>query len=86
MEEIRAASRMARDNGRRIHVAINAEFHTRQRDEMARAIEDMMEAGVDALIVGDFGLLYYLKQIANPLPIQASTLLGIYNAEGIRLL
>jgi putative protease len=46
----------------------------------------MTESQVDALIVGDLGLLHYLKGIGNTLPVHASTLLGIYNAEAIRLL
>jgi U32 family peptidase len=83
---IRTAARMAHDAGRRIHVAVNAEFHTRQDAEVARALEAMTECGVDALIVGDFGLLHYLKSLGNTLSVHASTLLGIYNAEGIRLL
>lgn len=85
-EDIRTAARMAHDAGRRIHVAVNAEFHTSQDLKLANALDVMTESGVDALIVGDFGLLHYLKGIGNTLPVHASTLLGIYNAEGIRLL
>lgn len=86
VDEISAAAALAHRAGRRIHVAINAEFHTRQDALVREAIDRMSAAGIDALIVGDFGLLHFLKQIANPIPIHASTLLGIYNAEGIRFL
>lgn len=86
VDEIETAAALAHAAGRRINVAVNAEFHTRQDDFVRQAISRMADAGVDALIVGDFGLLHFLKQIDNPIPIHASTLLGIYNAEGIRFL
>lgn len=85
-DDIRTAVRMAHDADRRIHVAVNAEFHTSQDLKLADALEVMTGCEVDALIVGDFGLLHYLKRIGNRLPVHASTLLGVYNAEGIRLL
>ncbi|HMS41137.1 MAG TPA: peptidase U32 family protein, partial [Pyrinomonadaceae bacterium] len=66
--------------------AVNAEFHTSQSNKMAKAVEAFSDCGVDALIVGDFGLLHFLKKSGNRIPIHASTLLGIYNAQGIRLL
>jgi putative protease len=86
LDEIVIACQMAHASGRRIHVAINAEFHSQQDKAMAHALDVLAAAGVDALIVGDFGLLHYLNHLHNRLPVHASTLLGIYNAEGIRLL
>lgn len=86
VDEIETAANLAHAAGRRIHVAVNAEFHTRQDAFVREAIARMTAVEVDALIVGDFGLLHLLKQINNPIPIHASTLLGIYNPEGIRFL
>jgi|GEM_PF-1122039 len=86
LREICVAANIAHEAGRRIYVAINAEFYSRQRNELKHAIQIMAENSIDALIVGDLGLLHFLKEIENSLPIHASTLLGIYNAEGIRFL
>jgi putative protease len=86
LDEIETATSLAHSSGRRIHVAVNAEFHTRQDAYVREAIARMSAVDVDALIVGDFGLLYFLKQIGNPIPNHASTLLGIYNPEGMRFL
>ena len=84
--EIESAAALAHAAGRRVYVAVNAEFHTRQDALVREAMAGMSAAGVDALIVGDFGLLHFLKQAGNAIPIHASTLLGIYNAEGMRFL
>jgi putative protease len=86
LDDIGVATQMAHAAHCRIYVAMNAEFRARQDREMEHAIMAMTEMEVDALIVGDFGLLHFLKSIGNSLPVHASTLLGIYNAEGIRFL
>lgn len=86
LEEIPAAVRFAHESNCRVHIAVNAEFHTNQSDDLAKAVGIFSDCGVDALIVGDFGLLHYLKKLGNQIPVHASTLLGIYNAQGIRLL
>jgi putative protease len=86
LDEVRTATQMVHDMERKLHVAVNAELHTRRTAEFERAAEAMAGFGVDAFIVGDFGLLYSLRFLGNAVPIHASTLLGIYNAEGIRFL
>lgn len=86
LDEVWTAAQQAHDLGRKLHVAVNAELHPRRTAELGRAAEAMVGFGVDAFIVGDFGLLDSLRPLGNAVPIHASTLLGIYNAEGIRFL
>jgi putative protease len=86
IDGICAATKMAHDSGRRIYVAMNAEYRDAQTTKIGSVVEKMCGFGVDALIVGDFGLLHHLKSIECSIPIHASTLLGIYNVEGIRFL
>lgn len=86
LNEICTAAQIVHDAGRRLHIAVNAEFHDAQDESMARALEVFETVKADALIVGDFGLLYFLRTHDCQVPIHASTLLGIYNAEGIRFL
>lgn len=86
VDDIGRAARRVHEAGRRLHVAVNAELHTKRLPDLQRAVEDLEEFGVDAFIVGDFGLLHVLKELGCGVPIHASTLLGLYNAEGIRFL
>ncbi len=72
--------------GRRLHVAINAEFRSSQEPGLLRAVQTLTDAGADAWIVGDLGMLHFLSALGNPVPVHASTLLGVYNAEAVRLL
>jgi U32 family peptidase len=86
LDEIRTALRMAHDTGRRLHVAINAEFRDQSSADLERSATYMERIGVDAFIVGDFGMLQCLREAGIRVPLHASTLLGIYNAQAIRFL
>jgi putative protease len=86
LDEIRTALRMAHDAGRRLHVAINAELRDPRSADLERSAASMERIGVDAFIVGDFGMLQCLREAGIRVPLHASTLLGIYNAQAIRFL
>lgn len=86
LDEIRTAVRMAHDARRRLHIAMNAELRDPRAADLEQSARVLEEIGVDAFIVGDFGLLYALQEAGSRVPIHASTLLGLYNAEGIRFL
>src|ERR1700691_5479721 len=51
--------------------------------EAARALASIAEAGVDALIVQDIGVLKLARQIAPDLELHASTQTSITSAEGV---
>lgn len=85
-EKIATAAKMCHDAGRRLHVAMNAELRDARSADLEKSAADMEQLGVDAFIVGDFGVLHCLRQMGIRVPLHASTLLGIYNAEGIRFL
>lgn len=86
LEEVGTAVQMCHDADRRLHVAINAELRDPRSADLERSAEAMEQFGVDALIVGDFGVLHCLREAGIRVPVHASTLLGIYNAQGIRFL
>jgi U32 family peptidase len=86
LDDIDTAVQLAHEEGRKIHVAVNAELRDPRKDDLARAAERLERIGADALIVGDFGVLHSLREWRVRIPVHASTLLGIYNAEGVRFL
>lgn len=85
LSEIEQVSTYLHSKGKRLHVAINAELPEKKRKELSNAIERLEDIDVDALIVGDFGVFACLRDVGCEVPLHASTLLGLYNAEGIRL-
>lgn len=85
-DEIATASAMCHDAGRRLHVAINAELRDARSADLEASVAALERHAVDAFIVGDFGVLHCFRQMGVRTPLHASTLLGIYNAEGIRFL
>lgn len=85
-DDIATATAMCHDAGRRLHVAMNAELRDVRASDLETSAADLERLGVDAFIVGDFGVLHCLRQMGSRVPLHASTLLGIYNAEGIRFL
>jgi putative protease len=86
LDDIGTAVQLVHDAGRHLHVAVNAELRDQRTDDLARAVERLESLAVDALIVGDFGVLHSLREWRVRIPAHASTLLGIYNAEGVRFL
>lgn len=84
VSEIAEAADLCHRADRRIHVAMNAELRMDRVGAVAGTIESLREAGVDALIIGDFGLLHMLRGFGSNIPVHASTLLGLYNPEGLR--
>src|SRR5438270_10869332 len=53
--------------------------------EAARTLAAIAEAGADAIIVQDVGILKLARQIAPDLEIHASTQMSVTSADGVRL-
>jgi putative protease len=85
-EQIGIAVQMCHNAGRRLHVALNAELRDTRSRDLEQSAAAMEQLGVDAFIVGDFGALHCLREAGIRVPVHASTLLGVYNAEGVRFL
>lgn len=86
VEEIKKATDKCHANGIRLYVAINALIYEREFDELVEVLMDLDKYGVDSLIIADYGLIYALAGKLKYAQIHASTLLGVYNIETVRLL
>jgi U32 family peptidase len=67
------------------YVTFNTLVFDHEWDEAARAVSSLAEAGVDALIVQDLGVVRMAKQIAPDLEIHGSTQMSVSSADGVRL-
>jgi putative protease len=66
-------------------VTFNTLVFDHELEEAERAIRAIAEAGADALIVQDVGVLRMARRIAPELELHASTQMSVTNADGVRM-
>ncbi len=83
LSEVPDAMRTLHRRGVRGYLTFNTLVFEHELSEAARAIAAIAEAGVDAMIVQDIGVLKMAHQIAPDLELHASTQTSITSAEGV---
>jgi U32 family peptidase len=84
LEELPEAMRTLHRRGVRGYVTFNTLIFEHELEEAARTGAAIVEAGADALIVQDLGILRLLRGIAPDVELHASTQMSITDAEGVR--
>src|ERR1700722_12005819 len=84
LEELPEVMRTLHQRGVRGYVTFNTLIFEHERAEAARPGAAIVEAGADALIVQDLGILRLLRQIAPDVELHASTQMSITDAGGVR--
>src|ERR1700733_665667 len=84
LEELPEVMRTLHRRGVRGYVTFNTLIFEHELDEAARTAAAIVEAGADALIVQDLGILRLLRGIAPGVELHASTQMSITDAEGVR--
>ncbi len=72
--------------GKHVHMAVNTLFKPEEMRELYDYIAPYYEAGADAVLVQDFGVLSFLRREFPDLPLHASTQMSVTGPEGARLL
>jgi U32 family peptidase len=85
LEELPEVFRTLHARGVKGFITFNTLVFEHEIEEAARAIAAIAEAGADALIVQDVGILQLAREIAPDLELHASTQMSITNAGGVRL-
>lgn len=70
----------------KLYVAINANIAEREMERLKKEILVLDKYQVDAIILSEFGLIAELQGKLHHAKIHASTLLGVYNIETVRIL
>ena len=83
LSELPEVMRTLHRRGVRGYLTFNTLVFEHELAEAARAIGSIAEAGVDAVIIQDIGILRLARQIAPDLEIHASTQTSITSAEGV---
>jgi len=73
-------------HGKSIYLTINTLFKEREIEELYNYIAPLYKAGLDAVIVQDFGVLRYIKRTFPKLMIHASTQMTVTGIHGAKLL
>lgn len=71
--EIADAAQFVHNHDKRIYITLNAIFHEGDFDGLEEYIEALADAGVDAFIISDPGVLSIAKRVAPKIPIHLST-------------
>src|SRR6185295_8289811 len=71
--------------GVRGYITFNTLVFNHELDEAARALAEIAEAGADALIIQDVGVVRMAREIVPDLEIHASTQMSVTSADGVRL-
>ncbi len=78
-EELSEGCRLAHSAGKKVYLTCNTLPHSRELDGLKRFADEAVEAGVDAFIVSDLGVMSLLKEYAPDVDIHISTQAGVVN-------
>ena len=84
--ELEGAALYCQARGAKVYVTLNTMV---RQDELARlesTVEEICRAGVDGVIVQDFGVARALRRMAPSLPLHASTQMAVHNPQGVEFL
>jgi putative protease len=86
-EELGRIVDFAHDHGVKVLLTVNQPFMVDSIEEaLSRHMKTCVNAGVDALIIGDLGMLQLAKQVAGKVQFSASTYLSAMNCEAVDFL
>jgi U32 family peptidase len=85
LDELPGVMRFLHGRGVRGYLTFNTLVFDHELSEAAKAVAEIAQAGVDAIIVQDVGMARLAKQIAPQLEVHGSTQMSITSAEGVEL-
>lgn len=85
-EELSSACRYCHERGVSVYLAVNTLIKDNEWDTAYSAANAAADAGVDALITADLGLIRFFKAVVPHIPIHASTQCSVFSEYGARIL
>jgi len=80
------AGEKCRKNGTKMYVTVNTLPHEGQLEYLPGFLQSARDAGADAFIIADLGVMAMAKKYAPGVPLHVSTQLGIVNSETAKML
>ena len=84
IEDMRHAAEFARVRGVKTYLTLNTLTADSELSSALKVAKTAAEAGVDALIVQDLGLIRLLRRLLPNMPIHASTQMSVHSPEGLK--
>ena len=84
-EEFAAAVSYCHLRGVKVYLTLNTLLSDRELPAAAQQARQACDAGVDAILVQDLGVLRMLGQVVPDVPLHASTQMTLHNLEGVRM-
>ncbi len=84
-EEMLEAIKYAHSRGVKIYVTVNTLLDDREAEEAMEYLHWLYNAGVDAVIIQDLGLLSMSRAVLPELELHASTQMTVHNSRGVEL-
>ena len=78
-DELVEACRLAHESQKRVYLTCNTLPHNRELSSLETFAKEAAEAGVDAFIVSDIGVMSLLKKYAPDIELHISTQAGVVN-------
>ena len=82
-EELRAAVAYCHLRGVRVYLTLNTLVADRELHALASTARVASEAGVDAILVQDWGVLDTLRRVVPDVPLHASTQMSVHTLSGV---
>jgi putative protease len=73
LDEIREAVAFAHERGKKIYVTVNIVPHNADLEKLPAYLQDLQDAGVDALLVSDLGIWSIARKVIPAMPLHVST-------------
>ena len=83
-EQLRQSVSYCHIRGVKVYLTLNTLVMDRELKTASQIVREAQEAGVDAILVQDMGVLQMIRQVAPDMPIHASTQMSVHNLEGVR--
>ena len=84
IEELYAASEYVHAHGKKLYLTVNTMPRGREYPVLRKFISDIKDAGIDACIVADLGVLSVIREIIPDMEIHISTQTSIVSAEAAK--
>ena len=84
MDEIKKACTLAHEKGKKVYVTLNVIARDEDFENMDEYIKALIDAKVDAVIVSDVGVIYYLRSKFPELDIHVSTQANVINSHSAK--
>lgn len=84
-ENLRKAVKMCHEQGKAVHVTCNTLPREHELALLPAYLEQLEDAGVDALIIADLGVLSMAKKYAPTPAVHISTQMGVVNSETCKM-